>query len=222
VINITFDLDNKEAIRAFANAMLGYAGLATVKDIDPPFERIPPVEQTEPVEVVETKDVVEPEPAAEVTLIPSTTDTVNVDTHGVAFNPEYCGKAKEPFYKAGRRKGQWKRRQGVDEKQYDLWYAEKLLEITPTEPGPVVSTRSDSAAAFAGEPAASPPATDTDVPQGAGELMRWVSEQMNAGNLTQADVDSAYATADVTPAQLFLDDANAVGKVYGVLQASLS
>ena len=53
--------------------------------------------------------------------------------------------------------------------------------------------------------------------------MKWISEQMNAGNLTQADVDSAYVTADVTPQQLFSgENENAVSALYNVLKASLS
>jgi hypothetical protein len=54
--------------------------------------------------------------------------------------------------------------------------------------------------------------------------MKWISEQMNAGKLTQADVDSAYTTADRTPAQVFNpnDDTDAIRTVYTVLQASMS
>ena len=199
-----------------------------------------------PVEDIETKDVKEPlpserpsvappivvpvDPPAPTPIIPPTSPvglTGSTDEHGVTFDPTYCGKAAQPFYGSGKRKGQWKKLRGLDDSTYDEWYAEQKAAEYPraelpqqAEPEPTPQA-ADTTAAFGGQAAAAVEMTDP-VPAGAGQLMKWISEQMNAGHLTQADVDSAYTTADVTPAQLFSDDPDAVGKLYGVLQASLA
>lgn len=110
-----------------------------------------------------------------------------VDEKGVAFNPEFCSKAAVPFYGAGKKKGQWKRRQGVDEDAYDEWYAGELFsdQMTAHE-----EDEPDLAAeAFGGQ---QHPAPDENVPQDAGQLMKWVSEQQAAGNITQQQVTDAY------------------------------
>ena len=48
-----------------------------------------------------------------------------VDHNGVEKNAEFCGNAASPFYGSGKRKGQWKKRQGVADEAYDEWYAEE-------------------------------------------------------------------------------------------------
>lgn len=120
----------------------------------------------------------------------------NVDEKGVPFNPELCGKAAIPFYGSGKKKGQWKKRQGVSEDAYDEWYAEALLgaKAETVEDTATTETTSDSnvaANAFGGQQQQQAAAGE-DVPQDAGQLMKWVSEQQAAGNTTQQQVTDAY------------------------------
>lgn len=122
-------------------------------------------------------------------------DGAQVDEKGVPFNPELCGKAAIPFYGSGKKKGQWKKRQGVDEDAYDEWYAEALLgariEEEPEEQATETTSDSNVAAnAFGGQQQQA--AADENVPQDAGQLMKWVSEQQAAGNITQQQVTDAY------------------------------
>lgn len=125
-------------------------------------------------------------------------DGVQVDEKGVPFNGEFCGKAAVPFYGSGKKKGQWKKRQGVDEDAYDEWYAEALLgaNIVEEEPEDTAQTETTSdgniaASMFAASDAQNAAAGE-DVPQDAGQLMKWVSEQQAAGNITQQQVTDAY------------------------------
>lgn len=117
-----------------------------------------------------------------------------VDEKGVPFNAELCGKAAIPFYGSGKKKGQWKKRQGVDEDAYDEWYAEALLgariEEDPEDQATETTSDSSVAANFFGEQQTA--AAGEDVPQDAGQLMKWVSEQQAAGNITQQQVTDAY------------------------------
>ena len=121
-------------------------------------------------------------------------DGANVDEKGVPFNAELCSKAAIPFYGSGKKKGQWKKRQGVDEDAYDEWYADALLgariEEEPEEQATETTSDSNVAAnAFGSQQQA---AADENVPQDAGQLMKWVSEQQAAGNITQQQVNDAY------------------------------
>lgn len=122
---------------------------------------------------------------------------VQVDEKGVPFNAELCGKAAIPFYGSGKKKGQWKKRQGVDEDAYDEWYAEALLgakvEEEPEDTAQTETTSDGNIAAsmFAASDAQNAAAGE-DVPQDAGQLMKWVSEQQAAGNITQQQVTDAY------------------------------
>ncbi|MBT56147.1 MAG: hypothetical protein CMF72_22450 [Mameliella sp.] len=120
-----------------------------------------------------------------------------VDEKGVPFNAEVCSKAAIPFYGSGKKKGQWKKRQGVDEDAYDEWYAEALLgaNIAEEEPADTAQneTTSDSnvaANAFGANTQQAAP--NENAPQDAGQLMKWVSEQQAAGNITQQQVTDAY------------------------------
>lgn len=123
---------------------------------------------------------------------------VQVDEKGVPFNAELCGKAAIPFYGSGKKKGQWKKRQGVDEDAYDEWYAEALLgakvEEEPEEEAATETTSDSNIAAslFANGGNQQTAAAGEDVPQDAGQLMKWVSEQQAAGNITQQQVTDAY------------------------------
>lgn len=108
-----------------------------------------------------------------------------VDTKGVAFDANYCGQAKDPYYATGKRSGQWKKRKGVDDADYDVWYASQLGDSAPA---PEVNT----SAAF-GAPTEAAAEPETSVPTTTGEFMGWVSELQAAGRLTQEHVNQAYA-----------------------------
>ena len=53
------------------------------------------------------------------TTPPAGNDATRVDLHGVPYNATFCSSAEQPYYASGKRKGQWKKRQKVDEGEYD-------------------------------------------------------------------------------------------------------
>jgi hypothetical protein len=121
-------------------------------------------------------------------------DSANVDEKGVAFNAEFCSKATIPFYGSGKKKGQWKKRQGVDEGAYDDWYADELfsgkIEDSSEQANETTSDSNVAANTFGNNNQQAP--VDEATPQDAGQLMKWVSEQQAAGNITQQQVTDAY------------------------------
>lgn len=123
-------------------------------------------------------------------------DGGKVDEKGVAFNGEFCSKAAIPFYGSGKKKGQWKKRQGVDEGAYDDWYADELfsgkIEDSSQEQANETTSDSNVAANTFGNNTAANTQADEATPQDAGQLMKWVSEQQAAGNITQQQVTDAY------------------------------
>lgn len=125
------------------------------------------------------------------------------DQHGVAFNVHYCGEAQDPFYSSGKRSGQWKKKRGVSDKDYDDWYAEKLAGLRggatdeeSHQPGPV-----NTAGAFGNGQAQQQSAPAA--PQDTGEFMGWVSEKQAGGHITQDDIQQAYNQAGVQVTDLF-------------------
>lgn len=121
------------------------------------------------------------------------------DQHGVAFNVHYCGEAQDPFYSSGKRSGQWKKKRGVSDKDYDDWYAEELAELRGEEshqPGPV-----NTAGAFGNGQAQQQ--NQAAAPQDTGEFMGWVSEKQAGGLITQDDIQQAYNQAGVQVTDLF-------------------
>lgn len=153
---------------------------------------------------------------------PSEVSCSEVDMHGVAKNPAFCANAKDPFYATGKRSGQWKKRQGVDEGAYDAWYANELdalpaaheQDATPDEPAV------DASAAFQ-PPAAQTPAQDPGVPTTCGDFMGWAAAQQAAGRFTSVEVGAAYATAGIEVSDLFqgepADIAQRVATLYYIL-----
>jgi len=124
-------------------------------------------------------------PTAEPDLSAHSTSGAPVDTKGVAFDANYCGQAKDPYYATGKRSGQWKKRKGVEDADYDAWYASQLGDSAPT---PEVNT----SAAF-GATTEATAQEETSAPTTTGEFMGWVSELQAAGRLTQEHVNQAYA-----------------------------
>lgn len=162
--------------------------------------------------------------AAGTSATAETNADVKRDLKGVAFNADYCGNAAKPFYGSGKKKDQWKKKQGVDEDAYDEWYATELLganiQTTEEDSQPI-----DTAAAFSnntGQETVSDP-SQGEAPTDAGELMAWVSEQQTAGHLTPQDVQNAYTAASVAVQDLFDPSKaeDAVKAVYGELSAQV-
>jgi hypothetical protein len=149
------------------------------------------------------------------------------DQKGVAFNEHYCGEAQDPFYSSGKRSGQWKKKRGVSDADYDDWYAEELAELqggqadTPRGEDDHRPSQVNSAAAFGNggqeqQPQGGP------APQDTGSFMGWVSEKQAAGLLTQADIQEAYKQTGLQVPDLFPPNdpqtvANNIGKLYGLL-----
>lgn len=162
----------------------------------------------------------------------------DVDTNGVAFNAELCGKAKEPFYGSGKRKGQWKKRKGVDDAAYDAWYAGELgngstgttaslsAGAQPAIGAATTLTTSESAsvntgAAFGTAETQATPTTE-GVPTDCGTFMGWVSAKQAAGLLTQEEIGAAYSQAGVQVTSLFPPNdaqtvAGHIAAVHGIL-----
>lgn len=151
-----------------------------------------------------------------------TTETASSDTrvdhNGVGFNEDFCGKAAKPFYSSGRQQGQWKKRQGVDQAEYDTWYAVELA-VVDTSTEAKTTDQVDTASAFGGQDVA----TDTDAPTTCGEFMVWATGKQTAGLITQKDVTDAYAHSGLavpdlmppTPTERMVHN---IGVVYGILK----
>lgn len=119
-----------------------------------------------------------------------------VDLNGVEFDVAFCGNAAEPFYATGKRKGQWKKRKGVDDAAYDAWYIEQL---GGTAPAVTEAAEADVAQAFSTSAAPSEEPAPADV----GALMGWVAEHQAAQRLAQADIDSVYQQLGLVVTDLF-------------------
>lgn len=144
------------------------------------------------------------------------------DQHGVAFSVHYCAQAEDPFYSSGKRSGQWKKKRGVSDNDYDDWYAEELAEVRHAGGTEEHLTRDEdshaptpvnTAGAFGGQATQQAPATPA--PETTGEFMGWVSEKQAGGRLTQADIQAAYDHARVQVTDLFPpnDAATVAGRV---------
>lgn len=134
--------------------------------------------------------------------------SVRIDANGVGYNDIYCGKATEPFYNSGAREGQWKKRRGVDDREYDAWYRSELAKDTDA---PI-----DTANAF------NPAPQQTQTPENMGELMKWVSEHQTAGHITQDHVNEAYRTAGLQLADMFSGSPEEIKTRIATLYTSLS
>lgn len=149
------------------------------------------------------------------------------DQHGVAFNEHYCGEAQDPFYSSGKRSGQWKKKRGVSDADYDDWYAEELAELqggqadAPRGEDDHQPSQVNSAAAF-GRGGQEQQPQGGSAPQDTGSFMGWVSEKQAAELLTQADIQEAYTQTGLQVPDLFPPNdpqtvANNISKLYGLL-----
>ena len=170
---------------------------------------------------------------------PAGNDVNNLDEKGVGKNTDFCGNAAKPFNASGKKKGQWKKRQGVAEADYDKWYEESLAMVSA---GPSTElqadagdnvTQIDTSNAFANQQQQNlHNDSQQQAPAGAGnltfkdggEFMQWLSEQQAAELITPGDIDVAYQTTSVGMGDLF-DPAKAtqaVIDVYGFLSALIA
>lgn len=148
-----------------------------------------------------------------------TTPTVNattgeVDQNGVAKNPHYCGTAQDPFYASGKRAGQWKKRKGVSDEDYDAWYASAKANVhaqsattTEGQQDPV-----NTAVAF-GDAQQTVETQDPELFTDFNLFIRWASEMQTAGHIVQEDIDAAYKLNNVTMMDLIPPSPNAAQNV---------
>lgn len=184
------------------------AGVALVDKIADELKKDPPGKSEESGSESASASV---ESAPPPTSVP--TSEAPVDQNGVPFNEDLCGKSAEPFYATGKTKGQWKKRRGVEQEEYDAWYARELEAVKNAAPSSSGSIFEDdnttppvnTAGAFSApgdEPAPPPPAT-APIPTECGPFMGLVSEKIAAGLITQEQVTAAYATCGLAVTDLF-------------------
>jgi len=206
MIEIKFPADNKALAAAIGEALTKYSGeIATTQAPEALTSRKAPEQPT----IVDEPEAPDESPKDESPSAPAATPEqpaadARVDEKGVAFNAEYCAKAAKPFYGSGKRSGQWKKRQGVDEADYDAWYAGELAKVEPTE---TEAPEVDAAAAFKKAP---------DAPKDFGEFMQWFSEQQAAGNYEAEHMEKACKELGLTTLDLVSDPAK-VAKLYEYL-----
>lgn len=209
MIKLEFDANNKAHAAALGRALLEIAGAAVTASTVVKSETDTVADAATLSEEPAQNDVKDATPSE------ASKGSAEVDEKGVAFNGDFCGRAKEPFYGTGKAKGQWKKKVGVSQDDYDAWYAGELFGDGETDEE---ETEIDTAGAFGGQADTAPAVTD------AGQLMGWIAEMQTAGKLQQTDVNAAYVMTGVQVQDLFqpATAADAVAKVYGVLSAKVA
>lgn len=210
MIKIEFPADRKDIALEFGNALLRIAKEADL------VERYVPKSGMSPgtAENAEAHGKEEPTTPAEDSLV----DAQETDVNEVKANYEFVAKAKEPFYGAGHKwAGQWKKRKGISEREYQAWYEGELAKSKhPDETQDEIDVASAfSPTGFSVFEAQQP---EDPTPSDAAELMAWVSEKQAAGRLNQDHVNTALVEAQVSMADLFSANAKEnVAKVYARL-----
>lgn len=177
------------AARNMLNELLGEAALVVVRD-----ELVGKQIDDEGAGAASTGTRVRP--------IPATKPDTRKDPQGVIFDPEFCGEATEPFYGSGKRAGQWKKKRGVGEAEYDAWYATQLAALAAGNTASEDEQINTAGAFGGGGEDSSQPAGDP-APEDCGAFMGWVSAKQAAGLLTQDDIGDAYVQASVQVTDLF-------------------
>lgn len=123
-----------------------------------------------------------------------TTGKYLTDHKGVMHIPAVCGNAEKPFYASGPTKGQWKRKVGVTEENYNAAYQNALNQVVAfVEPQvDTTSTASISPDAAAGN-------TNTNTDQSAQNAF---GDQTQGQGQTQIQ-EQAQGQTVVTPADVF-------------------
>lgn len=125
-----------------------------------------------------------------------------VDMKGVPFDAGYCGQAAEPFYSSGPRSGQWKKKRGVSDAEYDKWYAHRLSMVSGGDPVQQ-EQQVNAAGAFTAPQQQQQPEPANDIPQDAGKFMGWVAEKQAAQLLTNDDIQAAWAGENLVVGDIF-------------------
>lgn len=222
MLKIEFDASNKALAAAIGAALTQYGGGGVVAEA---AEQPAPAEKslTEKVpDIVEStvtvRDADTGETVAEETIPATEENDGPVDEHGVPHNKKYCGPvdAAVPFYASGSNKGQWKKKRGVDESEYNEWYV-SVMPMEQDEPTEANTPPVNTGAAFGNKQEAAPASNG---PANSGELMAYISERQAGGTLDQATVTAAYNATGVTVNDLFdqAKEAEAVAKLYNHLQ----
>ena len=223
-VTITIQAESGALARAELRALLNEgANVEAIPEDTPPFARVGEAGD----ELVDTRTDEErltlDKPLGDLTD-ELADPAVDLDDNKVPFNSDFCGKAAIPFYASGKKSGQWKRRQGVDEAVYDKWYGEELLKTPAETPEGSVAGEGklDTAAAFgAGGETPATETTDPADPTSAGELMVWFSEMQSAERLSHEDLAGAYAAAGFQADALFDTDETVVAERVAVVLGHL-
>lgn len=218
MIDIHFHSDNKPLALAIGQALVAYgSGLSTVAVPEPLADTDTDLDAYEQYQK-SVEDEARSAGAEGATTAPATGDTTlpgaAVDHNGVPFDANFCGKAAKPFYASGKRAGQWKKRQGVDDATYDTWYAEQLAIVPAATTTATEGTAVNTADAFGagGGTAETEPAV---IPTDCGAFMGWISELQAAGHLTQDQINAAYPATGISITDLFppTDEATVAGHI---------
>lgn len=204
MIKIEFADGNTVAAAAFSRALAEIAGiepvtatLGTFAPADPADVDKGIVHLDAPAESAAQKPANEKAPAA------GADGDRRVDTKGVRFDSTYCGKADDPFYASSVRKGQWKKKRGLDDTTYDEWYAGQLALVALATPAADEAGVNTGEAFGDGKAAPAPAPTPNAAPTDFGTFIKWVCEHQAAGRLEQADLDVAYTAVGVAPSDLW-------------------
>jgi hypothetical protein len=205
-IKIEFPADRPDIAEAMGRALLAISHPLEVSGIKPE-ESAGEIEESEELQRIETAEhqkslFGEGAPQATVGQLEP---AAFLDEKGVVFNADFCGEAKEPFYASGVMKGQWKKKRGVDQKDYDAWYQSALPAANTAPPPP----------ANGAPPPPPPPKNDT---LSAGELIVFICENQAGGNLTQQDIDAAYEKVGVKDVKEIFDDEDLVLKLHATIK----
>lgn len=219
-IKIEFPSDRKDVAAAFGKALVELAGSAQVAD--KVAESAPVADGPKPgaggadgsVSVAESHTATPPgESVTAQTTGPSGANAAGYPTHdelnGVPFNKDYCSKTADPdaaFMKSGKFPGRWKKKSGISQESFDAWYNAEVAKPqrggaaaganTLTEAEKVATVSGSAAGAAFGTATAQP--ADGNVWDTFGTLMKWISEQQNAENMTTQDANQAYTACSAT------------------------
>ena len=233
MLKIEFDPSDKKLALAIGQALMNYSGLTPFQETErtvttEDYTRAAGSHTATPEEQPDSdiRDTSEVELDTEGDGTESTAE-IPVDKHRVPHNAKLCVglKADKPFYSSGANEGQWKKGRGVDQAEYDAWYAEALVKARLPETDEAVNETlhpvgTDTAAAFSPETEQSEP---SEKPKqhfaDAGQFMQWLAENQAAGKVTPAQVEQAYSETGVQMQNLFNPSvaAESIARVYGWL-----
>lgn len=220
MIKIEFPADRTDIALAIGQALVAIGQGAPVV-----AKNAPPVNVPQEYEEPAPEQLDSEEPETTTVALGTVCDGVSfkgtVDERGVTFNADMCGKAAKPFYASGKTAGQWKKRQGVDEADYNAWYAGELAKAAPeTSEVEQEQEQTFDAGSVWNHPKAQqePARTVSNV----GELFAWISEMQAAGHFTTVDVDQAYAFNGLDMGKLWSATPDEQAKMVAALFNTLS